>query len=174
MYIDENEYLNVREFAEKVGCTKQAVYKRMNDGELTEYTKEIGGKKYISISAIGLFRSAVIEKNDNTADNDSSVNDSSDDTQATENMNEQKQEGLSESELVTILKSELECKNRQIDELNKRLAEINKQNTELNKRLAELAEIMSNQQRLAMADKQLLLESRKDGVFARLFGKRKG
>lgn len=62
--IDEIEYLTVKEFAEEVGITTQAVYKQLNN-QLQGRFKKDGKKTLIEKSAISMFQ----KKNDQPVDN---------------------------------------------------------------------------------------------------------
>lgn len=50
-----DDFLTVAEFAEAVGVSKQAVYKRLRNKDIEKYIIEKDGVKYISVSAIPLF-----------------------------------------------------------------------------------------------------------------------
>lgn len=52
----ENEYLTVKEFAEKAGVTRQAVYQQLNK-TLQPFQRVLNGKKAIHINALSLFES---------------------------------------------------------------------------------------------------------------------
>lgn len=47
----DQEYISIAEFAERVGVSKQAVYQRLNKS-LKAYVKDISGKKSINIRAL--------------------------------------------------------------------------------------------------------------------------
>ena len=48
-------YLSVAEFANLIGISKQAVYKRLKDNEISKYCKVIDGKQCIAQEAMSLF-----------------------------------------------------------------------------------------------------------------------
>lgn len=48
-------YLSVAEFANLIGVSKQAVYKRLKDNEIRKYCKVIDGKQCIAKEAMSLF-----------------------------------------------------------------------------------------------------------------------
>lgn len=50
-----NEYLTIAEFANLIGVSKQAVYKRLKDNEISKYCKVIDGKQCIAQEAMSLF-----------------------------------------------------------------------------------------------------------------------
>lgn len=55
-------YLSVAEFANLIGISKQAVYKRLKDNEINKYCKVIDGKQCIAQEAMSLFGVAQPEK----------------------------------------------------------------------------------------------------------------
>lgn len=52
---EKKDFLSIAEFADALGITKQAVYKRLRTAELEPYITERNGVKYISPSAMPLF-----------------------------------------------------------------------------------------------------------------------
>ncbi len=57
----EIDYLTIAEFAESVGVSKQAIYKRLNK-DLAPYQKTINGVKCLSAAAIDLFTTPAVEQ----------------------------------------------------------------------------------------------------------------
>lgn len=57
----EMDYLTIAEFAESVGVSKQAIYKRLNK-DLAPYQKTIDGVKCLSAAAMDLFLSPAVEQ----------------------------------------------------------------------------------------------------------------
>lgn len=54
--MDENEYISIAEFAERVNRSPQIIYKRIKPGKaLAPYTKQINGNKYISVAALDFY-----------------------------------------------------------------------------------------------------------------------
>lgn len=51
----EKQYISIKEFAQCVGVSQQAIYKQLNK-KLKNHIKEVEGKKYIDKSAIDLFK----------------------------------------------------------------------------------------------------------------------
>lgn len=51
---DNERLLTIKEYATKVKCTPQAVYKRLSTG-LKDYVVELNGKKYIKVEALAEF-----------------------------------------------------------------------------------------------------------------------
>lgn len=57
----EEEYISIAEFAERAGCSKQAVYQRLNKS-LKNYVKVEKGKKCINIKALEDLYSKEVEQ----------------------------------------------------------------------------------------------------------------
>lgn len=57
----EEEYISIAEFAERAGCSKQAVYQRLNKS-LKKYVKVEKGKKCINIKALEDLYSKEVEQ----------------------------------------------------------------------------------------------------------------
>ena len=104
----KDQYLSIAEFAKQAGVTRQAVYKRLST-ELTDYVKEVDGRKVINIKALSLFGVEPVDNELSTTLIDLAAH-------------LQKQHDTL-SHLVDILEAELEIKNTQISDLNKRLEE---------------------------------------------------
>lgn len=95
----EKKFLSVSEFAKQIGMSRQAVYKKIkNDNQLSTCVNEIDNKIFIDIEA---FRKISVNQTDNQVDMDCKPVDNKVD---------------SKSELIEILKKELEEKNRQLEE----------------------------------------------------------
>ena len=107
--IDEIEYLTVKEFAEEVGITTQAVYKQLNN-QLQGRFKKDGKKTLIEKSAISMFQ----KKNDQPVDNQL------------------------QTELYNQLRNQLQEKDAQIAQLQKLLDQEQQLNLVANKRVMEL------------------------------------
>ena len=95
----EQEYLTIKEFAERAGVTPQAIYKRL--GNMQDYIRMDGKKKRISADALNLFTNVekTVEKQEDTAT----------------------VELLKKT--IDMLEKQLEIKDSQINELNDRLKE---------------------------------------------------
>lgn len=50
------EYLSIKDFAVRAGCSKQAVYARLNQESIAKFVKVENGKKLINSDAIRLFK----------------------------------------------------------------------------------------------------------------------
>ena len=107
--IDEIEYLTVKEFAEEVGITTQAVYKQLNN-QLQGRFKKDGKKTLIEKSAISMFQ----KKNDQPVDNQL------------------------QTELYNQLRNQLQEKDAQIALLHRLLDQEQQLNLVANKRVLEL------------------------------------
>ena len=107
--IDEIEYLSVKEFAEAVGITTQAVYKQLNN-QLQGRFKKDGKKTLIEKSAISMFQ----KKNDQPVDNQL------------------------QTELYNQLRNQLQEKDAQIALLHRLLDQEQQLNLVANKRVMEL------------------------------------
>lgn len=107
--IDEIEYLTVKEFAEEVGITTQAVYKQLNN-QLQGRFKKDGKKTLIEKSAISMFQ----KKNDQPVDNQL------------------------QTELYNQLRNQLQEKDAQIAQLQKLLDQEQQLTLVANKRVLEL------------------------------------
>ena len=55
---EEVEFLSVKEFAERAGVSRQAVYQSLQTPRLAKYVKVENGKRRISSEGLGLFRQA--------------------------------------------------------------------------------------------------------------------
>lgn len=118
--IIEDEYISIKEFAERVGISKQAVYQQLNK-RLKSYLIVIDGVKKLSVRAI----EEVYEQND---------------SQVKSKENEQALSKL----LIDSLNRQLEEKDRQIAELHRLIATSQMQLTESQHRLQELEDKGSN------------------------------
>lgn len=104
----EHEYLSIREFAARAGVSVQAIYKRLSNenDELNNWFKEIDGKKTISVEALTLFQAEKVESK------------SEDDSTSCQPVDNQ-----FTTQIIEILQSELEAKNRQIEHLQQLLSQ---------------------------------------------------
>lgn len=119
----EEEYIGIAEFAERAGCSKQAVYQRLNKS-LKKYVKVEKGKKCINIKALEDLYSKEVE-------------------QVFQGKSQDVEQGLNKEiqgmeQLVDVLKEQLKVKDKQIDELHNLLNQ-QQQLTAMNaKKVAEL------------------------------------
>lgn len=99
--MDQNEYLSIKEFADAVGVSKQAVYQRLT-GTLKPYVSIKDGVKYLNIRALELY------------EGDDAV-------KKLKKNNQEESNSVQVDSMIELLKRELDQKNKQIDELHKLL-----------------------------------------------------
>lgn len=127
------EWLSVPEFADRAGCSKQAVYYRLGK-DLAEYSRKEGGKTVIDSRAISLIdggQKQTVDQND-------------------------KQMDLT---FVTYLQGELERARLETEDLKKAIAEKDDQILDLAKKFADLAENEQKVAALALAAEPPKLEA---------------
>lgn len=143
----ENQHLlTISQFAEIVGTSKQAVYKRLNNS-LKEFLIVVDGKKYID-------RAVLTEEQ----------------KQKVEQLFNPKVEQIEQPfnpNFQPLLEKQIEEKDKQIERLFQQIEEKDKQ-------IETLQNLLNQSQQLQAIDRKLLLESnqKKKGLF-RLFGKKK-
>ena len=140
--IDEIEYLTVKEFAEEVGITTQAVYKQLNN-QLQGRFKKDGKKTLIEKSATALF----LKNEDN------------------QNFNQLNNQLL--NQLNNQLNEQLKEKDAQIAQLQKLLDQEQQLTLVANKRVLELE---NRTRALEDHNKELEIQANKTWI-QRLFGK---
>ena len=140
--IDEIEYLTVKEFAEEVGITTQAVYKQLNN-QLQGRFKLVGKRKMIEKSATALF----LKNEDN------------------QNFNQLNNQLL--NQLNNWLNEQLKEKDAQIAQLQKLLDQEQQLTLVANKRVLELE---NRTRALEDHNKELEIQANKTWI-QRLFGK---
>lgn len=129
------EWLSVPEFAERAGCSKQAVYYRLGK-DLSEYSKKEGGKTVIDSRAVSLIdggQKQTVDQNDKQI----------------------------EQIFVTYLQGELERARLENEELKKAIAEKDAQILDLARKFADLAENEQKVAALALAAEPPKLEAGK-------------
>lgn len=128
----QKEFLTVKEFAAQVGVSVQSIYKRLRNkqDEIQKFVISKDKRYFIAAEAIEKIYKNKQENNSNQEDNDSNI--------------------------IAILKEQLELKDKQIEELNRRLEEVIKS--------------LNQQQQLMLLDKQkiLMLEAKteKKSIFS--------
>lgn len=159
IFIDNQEYISINEFAKEVGYSPQGIYKKINNplNPLSGLVKTVKGVKYLPKSSISVFSvETVEEKTDNNLNED------------LKDFNAKNPASHITDKIIEMLKAELEIKNKQIEELNKRLEETTKalhQAQQLTHREQEL-----NAKNILMLESQ---EQKKKGIFKKLFRKEK-
>jgi predicted DNA-binding protein YlxM (UPF0122 family) len=106
----KKEYLTVNEFAEAAGLSRQAVYKKLNN-QLTLFVKVVNNKKMIEKSALELFK---------------------------EKRNCQPVEQQLNNKLIEMLRTELDRKNEQIENLQQALDQAQRLHAMDKQRILEL------------------------------------
>lgn len=127
--------MKIKEFAQRVGISQQAVYKQLNN-RLKDYVTVIDGKKWIDKRALELYEPKV-----------NSTNCSTDNQPMNNQLNDK---------LIEMLRKELEEKGQQLHEKDKQIAELQKlldQSQKLN--------AMDKQKILELEDKQASEEQNK-------------
>lgn len=99
------EYLSIKDFAEKAGVTKQAVYSRLSSQELSSFIQVEQGKKTISIKALPLFSN----KHGGQVDSKESIKSFQDELM---------------QNLIITLQKQLEEKDKQIAEKDKQISDL--------------------------------------------------
>lgn len=94
----DKQYISIKEFAERVGKSQQAIYKQLNN-KLKKYVKVVENKKYLHISALDEY----IKPQDNSTDEQQLLN-------------------MLQTNLK-VLQEELSAKNRQIEKLETLLSQ---------------------------------------------------
>lgn len=141
--IEADEYMSVAEFADRVGCSKQAVYQQLNK-KLKPYVKVIDGKKTINSKALREVYGKEIQPESQSVvkEVDQELN----------------------KELIDLLKTQIEEKDRQIEDLHRLLEREQVQVAIAQNKLQEL----EDKQRQETAEKQE--EPEKKSWIKRLFG----
>lgn len=141
--IEADEYMSVAEFADRAGCSKQAVYQQLNK-KLKPYVKVIDGKKTINSKALWEVYGKEIQPESQSVvkEVDQELN----------------------KELIDLLKTQIEEKDRQIEDLHRLLEREQVQVAIAQNKLQEL----EDKQRQETAEKQE--EPEKKSWIKRLFG----
>lgn len=138
----ENQYISVKEFAERAGKSVQAIYKGLNN-RFNQYVKLIDNQKMLDIRALQEVYGIEVEQPIQPELTTDSTNDTVIDTLLEE---------------IEILRNELDVKNEQIREKDKQLNEKDNQMAALNKRLEESHRLLDQSQQLqAMAENKIKL-----------------
>lgn len=151
----KNGLMTIKEFAEAVGQTQQAIYKQLNK-RLTKYVILDNGQKYIKSEAVGLYE----EQQDNNKY-------STREQQFNNKLNGAEQLIEAKNEQIKTLQSELEEKNRQIKFLQDQLADI----TAALKASQSIQALYMQQIEDKKADQEQEQQQKK-GLFARIFSRK--
>lgn len=152
----KNGLMTIKEFAEAVGQTQQAIYKQLNK-RLTKYVILDNGQKYIKSEAVGLYE----EQQDNNKY-------STREQQLNNKLNENERLIEAKSEQIKTLQSELEEKNKQISFLQEQLADV----TAALKASQSIQALYMQQIEDKKADQEQEQQQQKKGLFARIFSRK--
>lgn len=185
--MDKNEYLSIREAANKMGYTRQYVYKELNN-KFKPYLKIIDGEKKLHINVLSEFgnirRTSVdnqpektkVKNTDNNVSYDrqqvdnQQKNDTDNNNNKTANNNEVNGLQTTVNEMVDILRQQLAEKDRQLtekdcqlkslqDELNLQNEHVRKQSDRLVGLIEQVNELQKNNQiLLAQTQSQKVIE----------------
>lgn len=151
----KNGLMTIKEFAEAVGQTQQAIYKQLNK-RLTKYVILENGQKYIKSEAVDLYE----EQQDNNKY-------STREQQLNNKLNENERLIEAKSEQIKTLQSELEEKNKQISFLQDQLADI----TAALKASQSIQALYMQQIEDKKSDQEQEQQQKK-GLFARIFSRK--
>jgi hypothetical protein len=138
--MEKKELLTIAEFAAAIQQTKQAVYKQLNN-KLKDFVVIVDDKKFIKIQALEQYENQQVEQQ--------------------LNKKSQQVEQQLNNQILTLLESQIEEKDRQIETLFNQLEQKDKQ-------IETLQNLLSQSQHLQAANTQLLLEKdnkKKQGFF---------
>lgn len=148
------DYLTVKEVAEMVGVSVQAIYNRL-EKDFKPYLKEFKGRKCLDIKVL-----EIIEKPNHSSEFESNYKDFKLILNLLESQNEQNKQQ------IAILQNELVIKNKQIEELNLRLSEAH--------RMTEQAHYLQGAEKIEkLADSSSSESKEEKNFFFRIFGKGK-
>lgn len=121
-----SDLLTVKQFAEAVGITQQAVYKQLNN-KLNKYVVVVEGRKMLKISALEGFENNQVDKRFNN--------------QVDNKFNNQVETILNQNQqIIDMLQKELNEKNQQIAELQRIIDQQQKLSLVAQQRVLELEE----------------------------------
>lgn len=149
------EYLGVKEFAERVQKSEQSVYKRLRNknDKIQQYVKLKDGKKVIAAAAIEyLYNNDCIEYEEIT----------------------EEEKPLQDNEIINILREQIEQQRKEIEFKNKQLEDLTEQLKASSERETNYQTLLNQQQQLTAAEKQkvLLLEDNQKKGFFSIFKKK--
>lgn len=150
--MNNDEYISIKEFADKSGTSPQNIYQRIKQGTLNQFVKSLNGKKCINIKALELFDQSNFKSNliffkQVEQELESSL-------KLLDNEREKNKELSNEIELLKVEKQDLI---KQIFELNNKIQEY----------ADKFANLAEQQQTL-----NLLAVAKKKNIFLRLFQKK--
>lgn len=150
--MNNDEYISIKEFSNKVSTSPQNIYQRIKQGSLNQFVKSLNGKKYINIKALELFDQSNF-KPDLTF------------------LKQVEQELENNLKLLEDERAKNKDLSNQIELLKVEQQGLIKQIFDLNKKIQEYADKFSN-----LAEQQqtlnLLAVAKKKNIFLRLFQKK--
>ena len=145
------EYLSVKEFAEKVKKTEQSVYKRIKkaDDSIQQFVKLRNGKKVVSAAAVCLYNK---------------------DVNSFEEIETEEEKLQFDTDIIKLLKEQIEEQRKEIEFKNKQLEDLTEQLKASSERETNYQTLLNQQQQLTAADKQKILQlesaaAKKKGLF---------
>ena len=145
----EDNYISIKELAERVGRTQQSIYKRINkeNNPIKPFVKKEKGQTFVDKVVIDLFYNK--EKRE---ENNPPIKPSLKEGLKVETENKKGDaESTASMIAINILKEQLEAQRTQI-------AEKDKQIESLNERLKESQKMLDQQQQLSALDKKTILQ----------------
>lgn len=125
--MEDQQYISVKEFAQRAGISQQSVYQRLNkkNNKLCKYMKVVNGKKIIDIQALQDLYSIGLNNEIEQPDNDKELKQvvkqvEQDRTQ--ELIDELRLKLREKDDLIQWLREEHEADRKKIDELDRRLS----------------------------------------------------
>ena len=155
----------IKEIAEEIGVSKQAIFKRMKREPLSTslqgFTTTVDGRLMVSVDGEKLIKQAFMKGEVSTTDNQLTTTvDGLVDGSSTK-LEEKSAEVDGQNALYEILKMELQAKNEQIDALQAELSAERQHSRELAERIAVLAD-QSQKLQLAQMNPQLSAEQKQE------------
>jgi transcriptional regulator with XRE-family HTH domain len=145
--IMQGDYLTIKEFAEKVGLSVQAIYPRLN-GDFKPYLKCFKGKKHLNIEALSLFDS------NNFKDFKANLKEALNPLESLERPLESDAEKVSSEAIIENFKDALNVFKEQLLEKDEQLAVKDEQIANLHERLREALILNQNNQMLLGMEKE--------------------
>lgn len=167
--ISMSEYLSIKEFSNKAGVSKQAIYKQL-ETRLKSYTKTENGRKLISNEALALFNQSQPDSQpdgqpeskpiqpESTQNQPSSQPESQsiEQRESTQSQPESQSNNQILLEMIRTIQEELEKKDKQLEAKDKQIEE-------LHKNLAEALQLVKGQQVLHAREKvERAIETKKE------------
>ena len=144
----DKEFISIKDFAEKVGVSVQAIYKRINNknDKIQPYLNQFNGKFFVSIKAVDeLFKTDNLNQDLNQVENPCEI--------PGIELNDKNFSKVIDTLTAQIIsyRKEIETKDKQIETKDKQIADL----TELMKSNAQM---LNQQQQLNLMDKQKILQ----------------